>query len=155
MARKENICCNEKFKTTIGGQALIEGIMMRGPEKDAIVIRGAEGLTLEVTPRKIRKKGSFATWPLIRGAVNFFDSQVVGVKALMRSADLAPEGFAEEDEPSKFDLWLEKKLGNEKFQQVGIGFAVFLGLAMSLACSFCCPWSSAAFSTNIFPTHWF
>ena len=95
MARKEYICCNEKFKTTIGGQALIEGIMMRGPEKDAIVIRGAEGLTLEVTPRKIRKKGSFATWPLIRGAVNFFDSQVVGVKALMRSADLAPEGFAE------------------------------------------------------------
>ena len=54
--------------------------------------------------------------PFIRGCVNFFDAQVVGVKALMRSADLAPEGFAEEDVPSKFDLWLEQKLGNEKFQ---------------------------------------
>ena len=151
MAKKENICCNEKFKTTIGGQALIEGIMMRGPEKDAIVIRGAEGLTLEVTPRKIRKKGSFAAWPLIRGAVNFFDSQVVGVKALMRSADLAPEGFAEEDEPSKFDLWLEKKLGNEKFQQVIIGFAVFLGLAMSIGLFFLLPMVISSFFDKFIP----
>ena len=87
--KKNTPCCNEKFKTTIGGQALIEGIMMRGPEKDAIVVRGKDGLSLEVTPRKIHKKGSFATWPLIRGSVNFFDAQVTGVKALMRSADLS------------------------------------------------------------------
>ena len=139
MAKKNNCCSNEKFKTTIGGQALIEGIMMRGPEKDAIVIRGKEGLTLEVNPRKIRKPGSFATWPFIRGAVNFFDSQVVGVKALMRSADLAPEEYAQEEQPSKFDLWLEKKLGNEKFQQYVIGFAVFLGLAMSIGLFFLLP----------------
>ena len=139
MAKKNNPCCHEKFKTTIGGQALIEGIMMRGPEKDAIVIRGKEGLTLEVNPRKIRKPGSFATWPFIRGAVNFFDSQVVGVKALMRSADLAPEEYAQEEQPSKFDLWLEKKLGNEKFQQYVIGIAVFLGMAMSIGLFFLLP----------------
>ena len=60
MTKKESQCC-EKFKTTIGGQALIEGIMMRGPEKDAIVIRGREGLTLEVNPRKINPPGSFKT----------------------------------------------------------------------------------------------
>ena len=117
MAKKETSCCDEKFKTSIGGQALIEGIMMRGPEKDAIVVRGRDGLTLEVTPRKIRKKGSFGTLPFIRGSVNFFDAQVVGVKALMRSADLAPEEYTENEQPSKFDQWLEKKLGNEKFQQ--------------------------------------
>ena len=52
MANNQKPCC-EKFKTMIGGQALIEGIMMRGPEKDAIVIRGKEGLTVEVSPRKI------------------------------------------------------------------------------------------------------
>jgi uncharacterized protein YqhQ len=138
MEKKENPCC-EKFKTSIGGQALIEGIMMRGPEKDAVVIRGKDGLTLEVTSRKTRKKGSFATWPLIRGSVNFFDSQVVGVKALMRSADLAPEEYAGDTEPSKLDQWLEKKLGNEKFQQFVIGFAVFLGLAMSIALFFLLP----------------
>lgn len=133
----KNNCC-EKFKTAIGGQALIEGIMMRGPENDAVVIRGKEGLTVEVTPRKVRKKGSFATWPLIRGCVNFFDSQVVGVKALMRSADLSPE-YSEEEEPSKFDKWLEKKLGNEKFQSFVIGVAVAMGLALSIGLFFLLP----------------
>ena len=139
MAKKETSCCNEKFKTTIGGQALIEGIMMRGPEKDAIVVRGKDGLSVEVSPRKVRPKGSFATWPLIRGSVIFFDSQVVGVKALMRSADLAPEEYSEEENPSKFEQWLEKKLGNEKFQQAIIGIAVFLGLAMSIGLFFLLP----------------
>ena len=149
MAKKETSCCDEKFKTTIGGQALIEGIMMRGPEKDAIVVRGKDGLTLEVTPRKIRKKGSFATLPFIRGSVNFFDAQVVGVKALMRSADLAPEEYTEEDKPSKFDLWLEKKLGNEKFQQYLIGFAVFLGMAMSIGLFFLLPMVIGSFFDGI------
>ena len=149
MAKKETSCCDEKFKTTIGGQALIEGIMMRGPEKDAIVVRGKDGLTLEVTPRKIRKKGSFATLPFIRGSVNFFDAQVVGVKALMRSADLAPEEYTEEENPSKFDLWLEKKLGNEKFQQYVIGFAVFLGMAMSIGLFFLLPMVIGSFFDGI------
>ena len=139
MAKKDTQCCNEKFKTTIGGQALIEGIMMRGPEKDAIVVRGKDGLQVEVNDRKIHKPGSVATWPVIRGAVNFFDAQVVGVKALMRSADLAPEEFTEEEKPSRFEQWLEKKLGNEKFQQIIAGFAVFLGMAMSIGLFFLLP----------------
>ena len=123
--------CGEKFKTTIGGQALIEGIMMRGPEKDAIVIRKSDGtLDLDIRSRKIPSGKSVLNWPFIRGVRNFFDSQVTGVKALMHSADLAPE--ESQEEASKFDQWLEKKLGNEKFQQYVIGFAVFLGLAMSI-----------------------
>ena len=136
MAEKRNECC-EKFKTMIGGQALIEGIMMRGPEKDAIVVRSKDGLKVDVKPRKIHKKGSVATWPLIRGAVGFFDSQVTGVKALMQSADLAPEEYQEE--PSKLDQWLEKKLGNETFQKVVIGIAVALGLGMSIGLFFLLP----------------
>ena len=136
MAKNQKPCC-EKFKTMIGGQALIEGIMMRGPEKDAIVIRGKEGLTVEVSPRKINSPGSFKTWPFFRGMFNFFDAQVVGVKALMRSADLAPEEFQEE--PSKFDKWLEKKLGNEKFQQAVIGIAVALGMGLSIGLFFLLP----------------
>ena len=139
MAKKDTLCCNEKFKTTIGGQALIEGIMMRGPEKDAIVVRGKDGLKVEINDRKIHKPGSVATWPVIRGAVNFFDAQVVGVKALMRSADLAPEEYTEDEKPSKFEQWLEKKLGNEKFQQMIAGFAVFLGMAMSIGLFFLLP----------------
>lgn len=111
--------------------------MMRGPEKDAIVVRTKDGLKVDVKPRKLPKKGSFATWPLIRGAIGFFDSQVTGVKALMQSADLAPEEYQEE--PSKFDAWLEEKLGNEKFQKVLIGIAVALGLGMSIALFFLLP----------------
>ena len=130
MSKKETQSCCEKFKTVIGGQALIEGIMMRGPEKDAIVVRGKEGLTVEVSDRKLPKDGSIKKWPFLRGMFTFFSAQVTGVKALMRSADLAPEENVEE--PSKLDKWLEKKLGNEKFQKAIIGIAVFLGLAMSI-----------------------
>ena len=134
---KNNEQPKEKFKTMIGGQALIEGIMMRGPEKDAIVVRTKDGLKLDVKDRKVHKKGSFATWPLIRGVVGFFDSQVTGVKALMQSADLAPE--ESQEEPSKFDKWLEEKLGSEKFQKAVIGIAVAFGLIMSIGLFFLLP----------------
>ena len=127
----------EKFKTMIGGQALVEGIMMRGPKLDAIVVRTADGINVETKPRKIRKKGSLATWPLIRGAVSFFDAQVTGVKALMRSADLSPE--ESEEQGSKFDQWLEKKLGEKKFQSFLIGTAVAFGLGMSILLFFLLP----------------
>ena len=125
------------FKTTIGGQALIEGIMMRGPEKDAIVTRDKDGIHITTTPRKVHPKGSVYTWPLIRGAVNFFDAQVTGVKSLMKSADLAPEEFQEE--PSKFEKWLEKKLGDKKFQELIVGIAVAMGLGLSILLFFLLP----------------
>ena len=138
MANKDQSSCCEKFKTMIGGQALIEGIMMRGPDKDAMVVRTGEDLTVEINPRKIHHKGSVATWPLIRGMVGFFDAQVVGIKALLRSADLSPEE-GEGETPSKFDQWLEKKLGNEKFQKAVLTGALVLGLAMSIGLFFLLP----------------
>lgn len=137
----------EKFKTSIGGQALIEGILMRGPEKDAVVIRGKDGLTLEVTDRKLAPKGSWKTWPFIRGIFNFFDAQVVGVKALMRSADLAPEEMQEE--PSKFDKWLEKKLGSEAFQKALVSIAVFMGVGLSVLLFFLLPMTIASFFDKV------
>ena len=140
---KENQEPKEHFKTSIGGQALIEGILMRGPEKDAIVVRGADGLTVEVSDRKLNPKGSWKNLPFIRGIFNFFDAQVVGVKALMRSADLAPEEMQEE--PGKFDLWLEKKLGSERFQKALVGIAVAMGLCLSIALFFLLPMTVASF----------
>ena len=127
----------EKFKTTIGGQALIEGIMMRGPDKDAIVVRTKEGLHIETMPRKKNPPKSWKNLPFIRGVFNFFDAQVVGIKALLRSADLAPEEMQEE--PSKFDRWLEKKLGNEAFQKAIVGIAMFMGLGLSVVLFFLLP----------------
>ena len=121
----------------IGGQALIEGLMMRGPKKDAIVVRGKEGVTVEVNDRKSYPEKSPLKWPLIRGVVGFFDAQVCGVKAILRSADLSPEETQEE--PSKFDKWLEKKLGNKKFQSFVVGSAVALGLGLSIFLFFLLP----------------
>ena len=146
MASNEKDICCEKFKTMIGGQALIEGIMMRGPKKDAIVIRGKEGLAVEVTDRKLPPEKSFKKLPFFRGMFTFFDSQVTGVKALMRSVDLAPEEYQEE--PSKFDIWLEQKLGNEKFQQAIIGIAVALGLGLSIGLFFLLPMVVSSFFDN-------
>ncbi len=134
---KHTTPCQEKYKTTIGGQALIEGILMRGPEKSAIVVRTREGLQTQIKERTVRPKKSVASWPLIRGAVNFFDSQVEGVKALMDSADLSPEETQEE--PSKLDRWLEEKLGEKKFQNFVVGVGVAMGLALSIGLFFLLP----------------
>ena len=138
MAKNETCKPCGEFKTMIGGQALIEGIMMRGPEKDAIVCRTKDGLNIEVTERRLPKAGSPLKWPLIRGVVNFFDAQFTGVRAILKSADLNPDEEWNE-EPSKLDLWLEKKLGNEKFQQLLIYGAAVLGLLMSIGLFFLLP----------------
>ncbi len=138
MAKKDNHP-QEKFKTMIGGQALIEGIMMRGPEKQAIVCRSKGELVTKVEPL-VKKKG-ILTWPLIRGIVNFGGSMVGGVKSLMYSAEISADEEEGEtaEEPSKFDQWLEKKLGSEKFMSVVIGFAAFLGIAFSVLLFFFLP----------------
>ena len=147
MDKTQNAPAKEKFKTMIGGQALIEGIMMRGPEKDAIVIRSSKGLQTEVHPRKINNPKSVKNWPFIRGIFNFFDSQLVGIKALMRSADLAPEEMQEE--PSKLDLWLEKALGSETFQKVIVGIAMVMGVGLSVCLFFLLPMVISGFMDGV------
>lgn len=127
--------CPEKFKTMIGGQALIEGVYMRGPEKQAIVVRGPEGLVQKVEP--VRKATGWKTWPIIRGVVGFGGSMISGVKALMYSAEFFPE--EEEAQPSKFEKWLEEKLGSEKMEKAVIGFAVVLGILFSVGLFFVLP----------------
>ena len=148
MAKKETCNSCEQFKTMIGGQALIEGIMMRGPEKDAIVCRTGEGLSVEVMDRKLPREGSILKWPLLRGVVNFFDSQLTGVRAILKSADLNPDEEWE-SEPSKLDLWLEKKLGNEKFQQFLIYSAAVLGMLLSIGLFFLLPMIIGGFFDGI------
>ena len=148
MAKNDNCNSCEQFKTMIGGQALIEGIMMRGPHKDAIVCRTKEGLNVEATDRRLPKEGSPLRWPLVRGVVNFFDAQVTGVRALLKSADLNPDEDWD-DGPSKLDMWLEKKLGNEKFRQYLIYGAAVLGILMSITLFFLLPMIIGGFFDGI------
>lgn len=120
-----------KFKTSIGGQALIEGIMMLGPDKRAIVCRGSGEMVEKVeTVIPLKEKSPILGWPLIRGVAAFISSMVNGVKALSYSADQLPEDMQEE--PDKIDLWIEKHFSNETAQKLVIGVAVVLGIALSL-----------------------
>ena len=120
------------FKTSIGGQALIEGILMRGPEKQAIVCRLSDGSLKEKEEelKLSRAKHPILGVPFLRGVPMFLDSLVNGMRALTYSAELLPE--EEQEKPSKFDLWLEEKLGNEKAQKALITVSVILGIALSV-----------------------
>ena len=128
MEDKQNAC---SFRTSIGGQALIEGILMRGPKKQAIVCRGAEGLVEKVDELKfIKDRYPVLGWPMIRGCVTFFSSLVNGMSALTWSADQVP--LEEQGEPDKLDLWIEKHFPEETAKKLIIGVAVALGIALSL-----------------------
>lgn len=121
------------FRTSIGGQALIEGILMRGPERQAVVVRDQDGRLVEKTEelKLVKDRWPILGVPLIRGAVNFLAAMVEGVKALMWSAEFYPED--EETEPSKFDRWLEAHVPGERMESVVIGLGVVLGVGMSVA----------------------
>ena len=127
---KEQQSCG--FRTSIGGQALIEGILMRGVDKQAIVVRSQEeGLVTKVEELKlIKEKYPILGWPLIRGVVNFISSMAQGMKALTYSAQFLPE--EEQEQPSKLDLWIEKKFGSEKAEKFIIAVALVVGLALAI-----------------------
>ena len=131
----------QKFKTMCGGQALIEGIMMRGPKKQAVVVRKPDG-ELEIEEKElqfIKDKHPILGWPLIRGVVNFADSMYNGVTALMYSAQFFPEDGEEEEEPSRFENWLNRRLGSEKATAFITALAVILGMGMSIGLFFLLP----------------
>ena len=131
----------QKFKTMCGGQALIEGIMMRGPKKQAVVVRKPDG-ELEIEEKElqfIKDKHPILGWPLIRGVVNFADSMYNGVTALMYSAQFFPEDGEEEEEPSRFENWLNRHLGSEKATAFITALAVILGMGMSIGLFFLLP----------------
>ncbi len=96
--KSKNISCGAK-KTSIGGQALIEGIMMRGPKHSAMAVRNPEGeIVLEKWENKLSKKPKILKLPLFRGLFVFIDSMREGYKCLMRSAEIAG---LDEEEPKK------------------------------------------------------
>lgn len=128
MAKDNNACT---FKTSIGGQALIEGIMMQGPRKRAIVCCTEDGFVEKIIDMKPLKEISpVLGWPLVRGCAGFISSMVNGVKALSFSAEQLPEDMQEE--PDKLDLWIEEHFSDEVAQKLIIGIAVVLGIALSL-----------------------
>lgn len=121
----------------IGGQAVIEGVMMRGKRMYALAVRNTNTKKIEVfeqilTPASDRFK--FLAWPIIRGVVSFVDSLIMGMKVITKSAEMSGlEDFEEEEEnKGKFDKWLEDKFG-EKLADYLIYFSVFIAIILSVA----------------------
>ncbi len=123
----------KKFCTSIGGQAVIEGVMMRGPKQYAVAVRKPDGdIIVDQKDNKVPShKYKLLRKPIIRGVVSFFESMVVGVKALMFSAEYFDVEGDENAEPSKIDLWLEKTFG-DKLKDYVIYFSILLSLAFSI-----------------------
>ncbi|MBR0041140.1 MAG: DUF1385 domain-containing protein [Oscillospiraceae bacterium] len=128
MKRKTEDC---SFRTTIGGQALIEGILMRGPRVQAIVCRTQDGLAEKTEELElIRDKHPALGLPFVRGVLTLFDSLFKGMAALMYSASLVP--LEEQGEKDKLDQWIEAHFEGEKAQKLIIASAVVTGVALSL-----------------------
>ena len=121
---------NKKVKkTSIGGQAVIEGVMMRGRQSMATAVRDGEG-NIQIESKRLTppdKKPLVMRLPIIRGVISFFDSLVGGTKTLMRSASV----FGDEGEPSKFEKWLAEKL-HVDLMGVVCTVGIVLGLALSV-----------------------
>jgi len=123
---------NQDFRTSIGGQALIEGILMRGPTKQSVAVRTEDGIVTKVEePKFLAQEKKFWGLPFIRGPVIFIESMIYGVKALTYSAQMLPE--EEQEKPSKFDIWVEKSFGTEKAEKILIYLAVVLGVGLAVA----------------------
>jgi len=115
-------------KTTIGGQAIIEGIVMKGPKKTCTVVRKPDG-ELEIKEEEAHHPSALWKLPIFRGAYNMFIAMKDGIEAINYSAT-----FYEDEEtdapPSKFEIWLEEKFGSEKLEKFILGLSAVLGIAM-------------------------
>lgn len=122
--------------TTVGGQAVIEGVMMRGLKGIATAVRNPEGeiVVHHDDTKPLSQKHAFFKWPLVRGAVALVDSMRIGIKSLNWSASI----FGEEEEPSKFELFLKKKFG-EKGEKIIETLTLIFSLGLSILLFFVFP----------------
>ena len=123
----------EIHKTSIGGQAVMEGVMMRGPKEIATAVLKSNGEIIidKKTASSIFTKYKFLKIPILRGVISFFDSMITGVKCLMFSAEQVDLEDGEEYKPSKFEKWLDDTFG-DKIKDIVIYFSVFVSLIFSI-----------------------
>lgn len=128
MINKEQGCPAKK--TTIGGQAVLEGIVMKGPRKSCTVVRKAdhtlEILEKDVTP--LAEKHKIYGVPVIRGAVNMFMAMKDGIEAIEYSSQFIEEEA--DEKPSRFEQWLEKRVSSKQLEKIIMGIAMVFGVAM-------------------------
>lgn len=144
--------CTKKI-TSIGGSALIEGIMMRGPKRTTVCVRTGETeiYSEDINITTLASKSKFFRLPLIRGITGFIDSMRLSYKSLMLSADKAIEaGEIEEEEPSKLEKWLDEKFG-DTLVKILMVFASILGVALAVGLFFFLPSFLFDLTSNFIP----
>ena len=128
---------NEKqscaIKTSVGGQALLEGIMMKGPEKSAMAVRKPNG-EIDLSVWDTKKLTGIRKIPFIRGTFNFIDTLIQGYDCLMKSAEIS----GQEEEPDKIELWLNKVFGKAAGAVFGT-VVTFLAAALAIGLFFGIP----------------
>ena len=145
--KKEKKAC--KY-TSIGGSALIEGVMMRSPERMAIAVRKENGDIILKVQKTVKINAVINKIPLVRGVVSFVMSLITSYKSLMYSADVSMEDVLEEEPQSKLDEWLTKALGKGGMAVLSVISAVF-GLALSVVAFIYLPTLLAdLFSNHVF-----
>lgn len=123
---------SELKKTSIGGQALIEGIMMRGPQKTVMAVRKKDG-SIETVPREIKSikdKSPIFKLPIIRGVVGFVESMLIGYKAMMDSAEIS--GYLDEENRDGEKTEEEKKKEKTLFTTVIMVVSTVLAVVLSI-----------------------
>ena len=116
--------------TKIGGQAVFEGVMMRGQSMYALAVRASDG-SVAIKKQTLAKRGKAFGLPLVRGVVMFVDSLVTGTKVIYDSAEMAGLDDLTEENPSKFDKFLEEKFGDKLFGVV-MGVSVVVAMALGI-----------------------
>ena len=125
-------------KCSVGGQAVMEGVMMKAPGGIAMAVRDSRGrIVLDYKEYQTKaQKGTFYGLPIVRGVVAFVESLTIGMNTLTRSAELIGDPI--DEEPTRFELWLSEKLG-KSVEKVVMGLAVILAVALSVGLFFLLP----------------
>lgn len=138
---------SKRYKTSIGGQAVMEGVMMKGPRKTAMAVRKPDGSVYrEVWNNPPRK--AYNKIPLVRGVVNFVLQLKDGFRCLMKSADISGEGLEEPE--SKFEQWLARRFGDKLTQVVSV-FSAVLGVLLAVGLFFFLPSLLCGLLRNFIP----
>lgn len=115
----------------MGGQAVMEGIMMKGEKKMALAVRLPDD-SIRIKTEETKTYGRWMKFPLIRGVVAFADSLIYGMKTLMTSAQMLEEADDEEDELSRLEAWAEKKFGSKGLWNIMLYSSVIIALAFTV-----------------------
>ena len=139
----------EKFRTSVGGQALMEGVMMRGPKRLCCAVRRPDG-GIETDIKELPPKKWYEKVPFVRGVFAMIGSMITGYRCLMYSADIAMQDSEDSEPESKLDKWLDEHLG-EKFQNALMVCAALMGGVAAILLFSVTPTSVVGFVSRFMP----